>query len=352
MDFRVSAPTIQRAGALIINGDSREVLRELPDASVSAICVDPPYELDFTRQTAKTWDATGVAFDTKLWREALRVLKPGGNLAAFGASRTAHRLTAAIEDAGFEIRDQIMVWMYGQGMAKGTNVSRELAKYHPELAASALGYHSNLRPAYEPIVLARRPFTGTMSENWARWGTGGFNIDATRVPTTESRSRTPGDGPAATWLIQRGGAKNESHAAGRWTPNIVLVHRPDCDDQAQCATDCVVAEVRRQGLATRGRGEDVTRFFPVFRYQPKAPKAERPIIDGAEHATVKPMGLIRWLLQLITPAGGTVIDFFAGSGTTVEAALELGFPVIAVESDLDFIPLILARVERAIAKME
>lgn len=351
MDFTMSAPTIRREGALVVSGDSRAVLRELPENSIDAICVDPPYELDFTRLTGKSWDSTGVAFDVDLWREALRILKPGGNLAAFGASRTVHRLTVAIEDAGFEVRDGIIAWMYGQGMAKGTNVSRELTKKHPDLAEQADGYHSNLRPAYEPIVLARKPLDGTLAENWARWGVGGLNIDATRVPTTESRSRTPGDGPAATWLIQRGTAKNESHAGGRWTPNTVLVHRPECDETGECAPDCVIPEMKRQGLATRGRGEDVTRFFPAFRYQPKAPKAERPIVDGVEHATVKPMDLIRWLLELITPPGGTVIDFFAGSGTTAEAALELGFPVIVIEGDPDFIPLILKRVDRADSKL-
>lgn len=348
MENLTVAPTIQREGVTVISGDSREVLRSLPDSSVDSICVDPPYELNFTRLTDKSWDSTGVAFDVDMWKEALRVLKPGGNLAAFGATRTVHRLTSAIEDAGFEIRDQITAWMYGQGMAKGTNVSRELNKQHPELADEAEGFHTNLRPAYEPIVLARRPLDGSIANNWATWGVGGLNIDATRVPTEESRSRTPGDGPAATWSIQRGAEKNESHAGGRWTPNVVLLHLPDCVVAGECADGCVVEDTRLQGLATRGRGENVTRFFPVMRYQPKAPKSERPSVDGVMHSTVKPLGLMEWLVALITPPGGVVLDFFAGSGTTAEAALNLGMGTIAVERDSDFLPLIVSRVDRAL----
>lgn len=353
MDFpSVIAPSAARHGdSLVINGGALNVLRQLADNSVDSICVDPPYELNFTRLTDKRWDTTGIAFDVELWTEALRVLKPGGNLAAFGAARTSHRLAVAIEDAGFELRDQIMVWMYGQGMAKGTNYRRELEKKHPDLAGEAEGFHSNLRPSYEPIILARKPLDGSSAENWVKWHVGGLNIDATRVPTTESRSRTPGDGPAATWLIQRGRQKNESHAGGRWTPNTVLVHRPDCEDDV-CAPDCVVPELKRQGLATRGRGEDVTRFFPAFRYQPKAPRAERPAVDGVQHSTVKPLGLIVWLLKLITPPGGTVIDFFGGSGTTAEAANSIGMPAIVVELDPDFIPLIHQRLDRLTASKE
>lgn len=340
-------PNRRFGDATLLAGDALTVLREMESNSVDAIVTDPPYEIDLLRIHGQGWDNTGIAFNVDLWREALRVLKPGGNLAAFGAARTQHRLVTAIEDAGFEIRDQIMVWMYGQGMAKGANVSRELAKTHPELAAAAVGYHSNLRPAYEPIALARKPFTGRLADNWTEHSVGGLNIDATRVPTTESRSRTPGDGPAATWSIQRGSAKNESHAGGRWTPNLVLVHTPDCDEGGTCAEQCPVAEVRRQGLATRGRGEDVTRFFPVFRYQPKAPKSERPNVDGIEHATVKPLALMEWLVALVTPPGGVVLDMFSGSGTTSAAATRLGLPSIGIENNPDYIPLGWQRLERA-----
>ena len=339
------AETQDVSAATVIHGDAAETLRGMPDNSVDAIVTDPPYEYGFTGAVELGWDSTGVAFSADLWREALRVLKPGGNLAAFGHAKTYHRLAVAIEDAGFELRDTIMAWLYGQGMAKGTDVSKDVARTRPDIAGDALGWHSNLRPAYEPIVIARKPLDGSLPDSWITHRVGGLNIDATRVPTTESRSRTPGDGEAVTWRIQRGRDKNESHDGGRWTPNVVLCHTPDCDDQ--CTPDCVVAEVKKQGLATRGRGEDATRFFPVFRYQPKAPNNERPVVDGVKHATVKPLGLMRWLIELTTPPGGTVLDPFAGSGTTAEAAIELGFPSISIEKFDTYLPLIHHRIDRA-----
>jgi hypothetical protein len=342
----MSKPTgILRGHSRIINGDSRHILTTLEGNSVDSIIVDPPYELGFTGSLGKSWDSTGVAFDVDLWREALRVLKPGGNLAAFGASRTSHRLAVAIEDAGFEIRDTILVWMYGQGQAKGTDVSRELRKAGSPAASDAAGFHTNLKPAHEPIIIARKPLSGNVTENWDIFGVGGLNIDATRIATTESRSRTPGDAKAATWAIQRGNDKNESHQLGRWTPNVLLCHTPECTEAA-CTPNCAVAEVHAQGLATRGRGEDVTRFFPTFRYQPKAIKSERPEVNGVQHPTVKPLALISWLIELLTPTGGTVLDFFAGSGTTGEAAELLGFASVLIERDPESMPLINQRFNR------
>lgn len=342
----LTSPTDRDAGVRVINADAKAALASLEPNSIDSIVCDPPYEFNFTRLGDKNWDSTGIAFDVEMWGLALRALKPGGHLAAFGAARTHHRLTCAIEDAGFEVRDQIFVWMYGQGQAKGTNFEREVAKLDPAAADTARGYHSNLRPAYEPIVLARKPMEGGPAQNWLRYGTGGLNIDATRVPTADDRSRKPGDTKALTWKIQRGKDRSKSHPLGRWTPNIVLVHRPECTSD-ECDIYCPVAEVRARGLATRGRGEDAARFFPVFRYEPKAPQKERPNVDGVEHQTVKPLALIRWLVQLTTPERGTVLDMFAGSGTTGEAAQQLGHPAVLIELETDFIPLIHQRLERS-----
>ena len=162
-----SAPSIQPTLHL---GDSKAVLPTLPDSSVHSIVTDPPYELGFM---GKKWDASGIANDVGLWRECLRVLTPGGHLLAFGGSRTYHRMACAIEDAGFKIRDQIM-WLYGSGFPKSHNLAGEWE-----------GWGTALKPAHEPIVVARKPLSGTVVENVQRFGTGALNIDGCRVATDE-----------------------------------------------------------------------------------------------------------------------------------------------------------------------
>ena len=151
-------------------GDSKAILPTLPACSVHSIVTDPPYELGFM---GKKWDATGIAYDVGLWRECHRVLPPGGHLLAFGGSRTYHRMASAIEDAGFEIRDQIM-WLYGSGFPKSSNLDGEWD-----------GWGTALKPAHEPIVVARKPLSGTVAENAQRFGTGALNIDGCRIATDE-----------------------------------------------------------------------------------------------------------------------------------------------------------------------
>ncbi|AGK87348.1 DNA methyltransferase [Mycobacterium phage PattyP] len=316
-------------------GDCRDILTELEDASVDAIVTDPPYGLEFM---GKDWDSpwksgngfrrahndadtgrnnvfgrqsrcapeyfAGAAFQewsTQWASECLRVLKPGGHLLAFGGPRTWHRLAAAIEDAGFEVRDSI-AWLYGSGFPKSLDVSKAIDK-----AAGAerevrqwQGWGTTLKPAFEPIVVARKPLVGTVAANVLEHGTGALNIDACRIGT----------------------------AQGRWPTNVVL-------------DDTQAAEL----------GEP-QRFFPVFKYQAKAPTKERPSYvneDGAKvaHSTVKPLTLMRWLARLVCPPGGVILDPFAGSGTTVEACLLEGFDCIAIENEADYIPLIEHRISRS-----
>ena len=193
----------------IHNGNCIDVMRSMPDNSVDSIVTDPPYELGFM---GKSWDSTGIAFNVEVWAEALRVLKPGGHLLAFSGSRTYHRMAVAIEDAGFQIRDQIM-WIYGSGFPKSLDVSKAIdkaagSKGEDRVVAEAgvSGSHENptkailnkgtpvqpeaqqwqgwgtaLKPAHEPIVLARKPLIGTVAANVLEWGTGGLNIDGSRV---------------------------------------------------------------------------------------------------------------------------------------------------------------------------
>lgn len=330
----------------IHHGDCLEVMRSMPDASVDSIVTDPPYGLGFM---GKAWDALPPGQD---WaEECLRLLKPGGHLLAFGGTRTWHRLAVAVEDAGFEIRDSI-AWMYGSGFPK---------------------HRATLKPAFEPIVMARKPYKGSLAANEAEHGTGALNIDGCRIgyqsdadlaATTRKGdygATTPG---AVGFSVTR--MRAETDAAGRWPANVIL-------DEATAGTldgQSGMTVSKAGGRSTRtqpvagddrsnvaagmyGAGFDVPRTGHTdsggasrFFYVAKAPKRERPVVDGTAHPTVKPLALMRWLVRLVTPEGGTVLDPFAGSGTTVEAAILEGFHVIGIEREAEYLPLIQARIER------
>lgn len=452
------------------HGRSEQVLTTLPDASVDAVVCDPPYGLEFM---GNEWDSfkpssarlrkrvdgrtnptggksltttpeayvAGVPFQRwcQAWAtECLRVLKPGGHLLAFGGTRTVHRLTCGIEDAGFEIRDGID-WIYGQGFPKSMDVSKAIDRasgarrdpgvpgpyasrrprdevtavsaYHDGVgdASSALvttpateegrhweGWGTALKPAREPIVVARKPLVGTVAANVLEHGTGAINIDACRVGVGgQLKWATPrGMGSEQSfaddaWTQAQGRphAEAEASTVGRWPANVVLSHAatPDgvdlCD--GECVPGCPVGELDEQsGTLTSGKGSvrrksgsdaegntssaygaesrpsgsvmvshgdtgGASRFYPVFRYQAKAPSRERPKVDGVAHSTVKPLALMRWLVRLVTPPGGLVLDPFAGSGTTVEACALEGFRCIAIEQDAQYLPLIEVRLKRS-----
>lgn len=426
-------------------GDCLNVLPTLPDASVDAVICDPPYELGFM---GNAWDASGIAYNTDVWRHCWRILKPGGHLLAFGATRTYHRMTVAIEDAGFEIRDSLH-WIYGSGFPKGQDIAKSIdrrrddrdqilrvtawlaatveaagwtirrindlfgftdkaAHWTTQGKAAAIpkpeqwtrlreaigfddteirplvdelnarkgaageawaerpaidhqsrpgvahswtggagwsgslarggaavlaeaqrwqGWNTALKPAHEPIVLARKS-TGfnTTAANVLEHSTGALNIDACRTQAghdyrTKCASvvgiATPRNGDTlGDWTGTR---EDSAHPAGRWPTNVLLGHAPECTDT--CSPGCPVPEVGAEA-----------RFFPVFRYEAKAPASERPrLADGTAHTTVKPLALMQWLVRLVTPPGGTVLDPFAGSGTTLAAALREGMTAVGVE---------------------
>lgn len=316
----------------VIAGDTLELLPDLPDASVDAVVCDPPYGIDFNNQK---WDGSdirrigrggrrrsgispGQAFQnwTTLWAtELCRVLKPGGHLVAFAAPRMAHRLTSGLEDGGLEIRDALM-WMFGTGMPK----SRRLAR----------GQGTALKPFYEPIILARRPLQGTVADNVARHGTGALNTEACAIA----------DG-----------------ADQRWPANVLLSHTPGCRP-GRCSSHCAVADLDAQH-------KSASRFL----YQAKASRRERdagcehlPLVErelmpdrrrrpGAPpprmrntHPTVKPIGVMTWMVRLITPPDGLVLDPFCGSGTTgIAAALEHR-RFVGIERDDDHAELARARI--------
>jgi DNA modification methylase len=328
--------------------------------------------------------------------ECLRVLKPGGHLLAFGGTRTWHRLACAIEDAGFEVRDSI-AWMYGSGFPKSLNVAIAIDKaagamghrgvrssfagnrnaggedipnaksvdaHDPvtDAAREWQGWGTALKPAHEPIVVARKPLVGTVAANVLEHGTGALNIDACRIAgevpqVTQGLSSAP-----SSWDHRKQPSLSQPHAAGRWPANVVLDEDQAAELDRQSGTfKGQVGMKQTSNNLTFGVGHErekqtfahgvtdiggASRFF----YVAKAPARERPKVDGTAHPTVKPLTLMRWLCRLVTPPDGVILEPFAGSGTTVEAALLEGFRVIGIEREPDYLPLIQARLDRVAAQ--
>jgi hypothetical protein len=515
----------------IRHGDCIEQMRAMEDACVDAIVTDPPYELGFM---GKGWDSTGIANSVEMWREALRVLKPGGHLLAFSATRTQHRMVCAIEDAGFEVRDCIRslngqdhytAWAYGTGFPKGLNVvnnlirlalcqSKDRARLAAQCSVSTLvscdgakerivvalaqilpegglaliteiggavglhvptdmwpsewmtaiglnttwswngsldgacdgvsksitettsettidlktwnwliglhtsanttpcsailpngspwpavsaalnlnggsasksdipivtalgdatynpvvkfsGFNVCLKPAWEPICVARKPLIGTVAANVLEHGTGALNIDGCRVGTEDKLSfgsRQIGDGIKYNPIAADRMTPGERHTAGRWPANVIH----DGSDEvlaafaafgekktgsvkpyeyhggkySETASDAKVFNSRQVTSTHQGDDGTAARFF----YSSKASKADRA---GSSHPTVKPLSLMRYLCKLVTPPGGTVLDMFAGSGTTLQAALEEGFHAIGIEQSAEYVNDIRRRIDLA-----
>ena len=292
-------------------GDCLEVLRSIPSDSIDSIVTDPPYGLSFM---GKRWDYDVPS--QEVWAECLRVLKPGGHLLAFAGTRTQHRMAVRIEDAGFEIRDMI-AWVYGSGFPKSLDVSKAIDKangywrgragkvvsdndamsggnYERTPKGSAVtidavtwqGWGTALKPALEPITVARKPLIGTVAENVLQHGTGAINVDGGRVE------------------------------GGRWPANFI-------HDGSEEATDLLGASAR---------------FF----YCAKASKTDRG--NDNHHPTVKPTDLMRYLCRLVTPPNGIVLDPFMGSGSTGKAAMLEGFAFVGIEREAEYCEIARARI--------
>jgi hypothetical protein len=353
---------------MLLHGDCLERLRELPACSVDACVTDPPYGLSFM---GKKWDYDVPGED--IWRECLRVLKPGGHLLAFAGTRTQHRMAVRIEDAGFEIRDMI-AWVYGSGFPKSHNIGKAIDK-----AAGAEGsrgpmkrggeqwdgWGTALKPALEPITVARKPFKGNVAANVLEHGTGALNIDECRVvlageqnPSIARRKSTP---PVNNvWADQRSpesyAADRPSEALGRWPANLI---HDGSDEVTKLFPDCKPATSRTkrpdrcfapgtgyQGGsaslevdAVYGDSGSAARFF----YCAKASKADRG--EGNTHPTVKPTDLMRYLCRLVTPPGGIVLDPFMGSGSTGKAAMLDGFRFIGIEREAEYLEIAKQRMQ-------
>lgn len=360
----------------LLLGDCLDKLKELDDNSVDSIITDPPYGLSFM---GKKWDYDVPS--QEIFEECLRVLKPGGHLLSFAGSRTYHRMTVRVEDAGFDIRDQIM-WIYGSGFPKSHNIGKKVDEYE--------GWGTALKPAHEPIVMARKPLSEkTIVDNVLEWGTGGINIDDSRVGTDERTydlkggeninklSREgKGDSDDAKGMGAYGlGAKQISIGTktveGRFPANIIF------DEAAGKILD------EQTGL---GDGGSASRFF----YCPKTSKTDRNEgLDDFEdkyyaagnqakaelkrgnvdfnankgkgreerhnhnqvgvsknnHPTVKPTDLMLYLIRLVTPKGGTTLDPFMGSGSTGKAAVRGGFDFVGIEREEEYMEIAEARIQ-------
>jgi len=426
---------------MIIKGDSLNELKKLKDNSIDSIITDPPYELGFM---GKSWDGTGIAHNIILWKECLRVLKPGGYLLSFSGTRTYHRMASAIEDAGFEVRDMIE-WIYSTGFPKSLNIAKMLDKRegveHPkntpisdngsmsganytrnkmdvqsDLAKQWEGWGTALKPAHEPICMARKPLAEkTVAENCLKWGTGGINIDESRVGTEERNNPQAG-------FIRRGRTDEEVFSSvdknkpdeevtvnGRFPANLI---HDNSEEVRECFPETNPSKKRivkndetlnkqntvfeTSGYKERfeggvdDNGGNASRFFKSIIYQAKASKSERnrgmeeletkdagasmnsrcatcgkqkldhetsrckcevhipaemKSRDGVKnnHPTVKPIALMEYLIKMVTPKNGIVLDPFAGSGSTLVAAKQNGYGYIGIEMESNYIDIINAR---------
>lgn len=429
-------------------------MRQLPTNSVDSIVTDPPYELGFM---GKSWDSTGIAYSVKMWDEALRVLKPGGHLLAFSGSRTYHRMACAIEDAGFEIRDQIL-WVYGSGFPKSLDVSKAIDKQAgvkrtvlhsipdrwagkgnvfqrsnqqtvesvnittptTDKAKQWAGWGTALKPAHEPIVLARKPLIGTVAANVIIHGTGALNIDGSRVGNEVLGGGTMPDlrdvgamSKEATGIDKLSFGQNPRPAerltqetyTGRWPANFI---HDGSDEVVELFPDTGKSTGGRIGKKSMGNVTNVpageyeagdpgygdsgsaARFF----YCAKASKKDRneglddfagketgakgnglartcatcgaSTLQGCEcpdrtyvnptranhHPTVKPTDLMRYLVKLVTPPNGTVLDPFMGSGSTGKAAVLENFSFIGIDQSADYLEIAKARINHEIEQQQ
>ena len=397
-------------------GDCLNILPTLPDNSVDSIVTDPPYELGFM---GKSWDNSGIAYSVPMWKECLRILKPGGHLLSFSGTRTYHRMAVAIEDAGFEVRDMIE-WVYGSGFPKSHNIGKAVDKLQgneresvgivkgagagmsdslvamnkglqPEYEGTKgtskyEGWGTALKPAHEPICLARKPLEEkTVAENVLKYGTGGINIDESRVGTEEMKARPSGVSSRAYQSEETttAGGMGEDKI-GRFPANLIHDNSEEvreCFPETKSSKGSFKKEDysdNKNGSTNFKRGDFIgrddagsaSRFFKSIIYQAKASKSERnkglenleeqktndgrnKEIDNAFqrgstlrnnfHPTVKPIALMEYLIKMITPKDGVVLEPFAGSGSTLVAAKDNGFQYIGIEMTEEYIPIIQAR---------
>ena len=396
----------------LIHGDCLEKLKELEDCSIDSIVTDPPYHLtsivkrfgkensspakpgkdgSFVRLSkgfmGQEWDGGDIAFRTEVWEECLRVLKPGGHLIAFSGSRTYHRMAYAIDESGFEIRDQIM-WVYGSGFPKSLNVGKAidkklgnerevvgisndgagnndiyikgeskrsemslLAGYNKEIeitkgSSEYEGWGTALKPAHEPIVLARKPFKGSVADNVLQHGTGALNIEACRVGDEEITINKLEDWSG--FGEHKNPDYNSSVSVGRYPANFLH--------------DGLEEEWSKYFYCPKANKKDRNEGCEDLEQQQYSYDGRETPIDNAyqrnnsvssnNHPTVKPTDLMRYLCRLVTPKNGIVLDPFMGSGSTGKAALLEDFTFTGIELSEEYLKIAEKRINHAITKNE
>jgi site-specific DNA-methyltransferase (adenine-specific) len=311
------------------HGNCLDILRTIPDCSIDAVVTDPPYGLSFM---GKKWDYDVPS--TEIWEECLRVLKPGGYLLAFAGTRTQHRMAVRIEDAGFEIRD-MLAWMYGSGFPKSHNLDGE----HQ-------GWGTALKPAMEPITMARKSFKATVAQNVQKWGTGAINIDGCRIGERKSRRLNRSGsigygGSEPQGIVDDGGM-------GRWPANVMHDGSEDVLEGISEASRFFYCP--KTSKVDRDHGCDAMEAR-VTRCMENPDTRDRPTpMKSNFHPTVKPTELMRYLCRLVTPKGGVVLDPFTGSGSTGRGAILEGFRFIGCEMDDDYIKIAEARIQAVMPK--
>ena len=374
---------------MILNGDCIKEMQKLIDdgVQVDSVVTDPPYELGFM---GRSWDSTGIAFQKETWELALKLLKPGGYLLAFSASRNYHRMAVAIEDVGFEIRDQMM-WLYGSGFPKSMNVGKAFDK---KLGNSEWeGWGTALKPAHEPIVMARKPLSEkSIVDNVLKHGTGAINIDECRVEGEVKRPDTnPDFRDVAKKAMAEGGQDklNFNQITGAKRKKVVRKSRNESGVWTDGNSGMKAEGTQYADADPRGRfpanvmHDGLETEWAKFFYCPKTSKSERNKgLDNFEikktkggggtsnntwyeddvnaasgkfgsekapskniHPTVKPQQLMQYLCRMVTPKGGTVLDMFMGSGSTGMAAKDEGFDFIGIEKEKEYFEIAEARIE-------
>ncbi len=319
-------------------GDCRDVLKEIEDESVDAIITDPPYGISFM---GTEWDNEVPPSD--IWVECKRVLKPGGYLLSFAATRTQHRMATYIEDAGFEIRD-VISWIYSNGFAKSQNVGQKARERNPVLSDEFDGVWSALKGSVEPIIMARKPFKGSLTKNIADHGTGGIFLNRSRVPIADPQLAKKYESVASSTAHEksrpnsiygsdkrpRSQSTNVPNQKGRFPSNVIW----DGSDEISAMFPARIDMGPRQPKASAAR----------FYYCATASATDRGEYNN--HKTVKPTELMRYLCGLVTPEGGVILDPFCGSGSTGKAAVLAGYQFIGIEREPEYFEIAKRRIEQ------